>query len=40
VIVAIIGFVLYRLRKFRNEGGGGAAGGERGKARHAAGRRP
>ena len=41
VIVAIVGFVLYRLRKFRQEGGpgGGAAGGEHGKARHAAGGR-
>jgi membrane protein DedA with SNARE-associated domain len=42
VIVAIVGFILYRLRKFRQEGGpgGGSAGGEHGHARHAAGRRP
>ena len=41
VIVAVVGFVLYRLRKFRNEGGGGGtAGGGQGQARHAADRRP
>jgi membrane protein DedA with SNARE-associated domain len=42
VVIAIVGFVVYRLRKFRQEGGpgGGTAGGEHGKARHAAGRRP